>query len=94
MLAIFKSIKLNHGGLWGIYAVLPFPDLGNSCGPEEQQGKLLADLAVHYMVELFVLSTALRAGPRNEENREMGKADAKAKRAVEEYVRGCGLRWM
>lgn len=85
---------LNSNGIWGVFAVLAFPGLGASADGEERQGKMLADVALEYKVEVFVYSSAMRAGPKHEDRLVASK---KAKRNVEEHCKALGergLRWM
>ncbi|KAK0100781.1 hypothetical protein ONS95_007230 [Cadophora gregata] len=80
-------------GIWGVFAVLAFPGLGTEADGEERQGKLLADLALEYGVQCFVYSSAMRSGPKYED--EM-KLSSKAKGNVEKYCRVLGeqgLAW-
>ncbi|KUJ13254.1 NAD(P)-binding protein [Mollisia scopiformis] len=62
---IFEKVR-GYGGMWGVFAVLAFPGLGNNADGEERQGKLLADIAFHYRVHSFVYSSSFRAGEKYE----------------------------
>src|SRR6202034_1979612 len=53
---IFDSAQ-SQGGIWGVFAVLAFPGLGANADGEERQGKMLADLALRFGVEVFVYSS-------------------------------------
>lgn len=92
--AIFDSAKTNgSGGIWGVFAVLAYPGLGANADGEERQGKLLADLALQYSVEVFVYSSSARSGPKYEPQLTLSQA---AKREVEGYCRELGekgLNW-
>ena len=91
--AIFDSAK-TKGGIWGVFAVLAYPGLGANADGEERQGKLLADLALRFGVEVFVYSSAARSGPRYEAGLKLSGA---AKREVEEYCKALGekgLNWV
>jgi nucleoside-diphosphate-sugar epimerase len=93
--AVFETSKLNDGGIWGVFAVLAFPGLGVSAEGEERQGKMLADIAFEYGVEAYVYSSAMRAGPKYEDQLDW-KPSGKAKRDIEEHCRVLGergLKW-
>jgi uncharacterized protein YbjT (DUF2867 family) len=88
--AIFESAKSDGGGgIWGVFAVLAYPGLGANADGEERQGKLLADLALQYGVELFVYSSAARYGPKYEPQLTLSSA---AKRNVEIYCKELGAK--
>lgn len=75
---------------------MAFPGLGASAEGEERQGKMLADIALKYGVQVYVYSSAMRAGPKWEDKLDL-KPSGKAKRNVEEHCRELGekgLRWM
>jgi nucleoside-diphosphate-sugar epimerase len=95
--AIFETAKLDDGrGIWGVYAVMAFPGLGASAEGEERQGKMLADIALEYGVDVYVYSSAMRAGPKWEDKLDL-KPSGKAKRNIEEHCKALGdrgLRWM
>jgi nucleoside-diphosphate-sugar epimerase len=95
--AIYETAKLDDGrGIWGIFAVMAFPGLGASAEGEERQGKVLADMALEYGVEVYVYSSAMRAGPKWEDKLDL-KPSGKAKRDIEEHCRALGkrgLKWM
>ena len=97
IIAVFETAKLNdEGGIWGVFAIMAFPGLGASAEGEERQGKMLADIALKYGVQVYVYSSAMRAGPKWEDKLDL-KPSGKAKRNVEEHCRELGekgLRWM
>ena len=102
MTAIFEAAKLDSGsadteaGIWGVFAVMAFPGLGASAEGEERQGKILADVALEYGVKAYVYSSALRAGPKHEDQID-GKASWVAKRNIEVHCQELGMRglpWM
>jgi uncharacterized protein YbjT (DUF2867 family) len=92
--AIFEDAKNSGGGgIWGVFAVLAYPGLGADADGEERQGRLLADLALRYGVEVFVYSSAARPGPKYEPQLTLSQA---AKRDVEVYCKELGqkgLNW-
>lgn len=95
--AVFETAKLDSdGGIWGVFAVMAFAGLGASSEGEERQGKMLANIALEYRVEVYVYSSAMRAGPKYEDKLDL-KPSAKAKRNIEEHCVALGekgLRWM
>ena len=95
--AVFETARLDDGGgIWGVFAVMAFPGLGASAEGEERQGKLLADMALEYEVEVYVYSSAMRAGPKWEDQLDL-KPSGKAKRDIEEHCKTLGekgLKWM
>lgn len=100
--AIFETAKLDsdstdgEAGIWGVFAVMAFPGLGVSAEGEERQGKMLADIALDYGIKAYVYSSALRAGPKYEDQLE-GKPSGMAKRNIEDRCKelgGRGLPWM
>jgi nucleoside-diphosphate-sugar epimerase len=94
--AIFETAKLDdERGIWGVYAVMAFPGLGASAEGEERQGKMLADIALEYGVESYVYSSAMRAGPKYEDQLDW-KPSGKAKSKIERHCMELGekgLRW-
>jgi uncharacterized protein YbjT (DUF2867 family) len=90
---IFDEAKTN-GGIWGVFAVLAYPGLGANADGEEKQGKVLADLALRFGVEVFVYSSIARSGPKYEPQLTLSQA---AKRNVELYCKQLGekgLNWV
>jgi nucleoside-diphosphate-sugar epimerase len=100
---IFNEVKAYYGGIWGVFACLPYPGLGRAADGEERQGKRLADMALKHGVECFVYSSSARAGPRFEcegpdedarasWNGETLKLSQRAKSRVERHIVGLGDR--
>lgn len=85
---IFETAKHQNGenqGIWGVFAVLAFPGLGVEADGEERQGRLMVDLAVEFGVRCFVYSSAMRSGPRYEDQMRLS---GKAKREVDDLETG------
>jgi hypothetical protein len=38
--AIFEQLSCEEGGIWGVFAVLPYPGFGKDASTEERQGKV------------------------------------------------------
>ncbi|KAI9039311.1 NAD(P)-binding protein [Aspergillus affinis] len=83
--------KGEGGGIWGVFMVLAFPGLGKNADGEETQGKLLADVALEYGVSAFVYSSALRSGPKYDDEL---KLSGKVKVSVERHVKQIELPWV
>ncbi|KAH8429356.1 uncharacterized protein LDX57_007022 [Aspergillus melleus] len=89
---VFEDAKNREGGsIWGVFMVLAFPGLGKNADGEEAQGKLLADIALEYGVSAFVHSSALRSGPKYDDEL---KLSGKAKVSIERHVKEIGLPWV
>ncbi|KAF4625084.1 hypothetical protein G7Y89_g13085 [Cudoniella acicularis] len=84
---IFKDAE-ERGGIWGVFAVLAFPGLGVEADGEERQGKLIADLALEFGVKSFLYSSAMRAGPKYEDEL---KLSGRAKANIEMHCMKLGL---
>lgn len=91
--AIFEEAKQEDEGrsqgIWGVFAVLAFPGLAAQADGEERQGKMLADLSLEYGVECFVYSSAMRSGPKYEDEITLS---GKAKGNVERHCQVLGER--
>ncbi|KAK1147186.1 hypothetical protein N8T08_001925 [Aspergillus melleus] len=92
VIRVFEGAKNGQGsGIWGVFMVLAFPGLGKNADAEEAQGKLLADVALEYGVSAFVYASALRSGPKYDDEL---KLSGKAKVSVERHVKEIGLPWV
>ena len=97
--SIFESAKQSDpagAGIWGVFAVLAFPGLGANAEGEERQGKLLADVALEHGVKAYLYSSAMRAGPKFEDQLDR-KPSGLAKRNVELHCKALGekgLPWV
>ncbi|PLB51298.1 NAD(P)-binding protein [Aspergillus steynii IBT 23096] len=87
---VFQEARDGDGTIWGVFMVLAFPGLGKNADAEEAQGKLLADVALEYGVSAFIYSSALRSGPKYDDQLERS---GKAKVNVERHVKEIGLPW-
>lgn len=92
---IFENAAAQGGPrIWGVFAVLAYPGLGQKTDVEEKQGKLLADLALEFRVQAFVYSSTIQPGPTSEPDRDHSH---RAKWDIEVYCQGLGakgLNWI
>ncbi|KAJ6537825.1 hypothetical protein B0H19DRAFT_1180988 [Mycena capillaripes] len=84
---IFEDAKVESGGIWGVFCVLAFPGLGANADGEEQQGKIVADIALEYRVSAFVFSSTERGGEYYDEHTHL---DTRAKINIERHIRALG----
>jgi len=85
---VFEKAVESHGGVWGVFCVLPFPGLGVDGAGEEAQGKTLADVAFEFKTSLFIYSSSERSGEVRDSHQ--------AKESIEQHVRSLGdkgLKW-
>ncbi|KAJ9306551.1 hypothetical protein DTO217A2_3903 [Paecilomyces variotii] len=89
---VFEDAKKDDG-IWGVFAVMAYPGLNRDAEGEERQGKILADLALEYNVSAYIYSSALRAGPKyDDQERLSGRAKANIERHVQALGEN-GLPW-
>ncbi|KAG9228614.1 hypothetical protein BJ875DRAFT_477021 [Amylocarpus encephaloides] len=90
---VFESQK-ESGGIWGVFCVLAYPGLGKEANGEEAQGKRLASLGQEYGVKCYAYSSAMRAGPKYEDQLKLsGRAKANIEKHCMELGE-TGLPWV
>ncbi|KAJ0122043.1 hypothetical protein J7T55_002554 [Diaporthe amygdali] len=89
---IFQNAASPDGhGIWGVFVALAYPGLGESAAGEIRQGKLLADLALEFRVEVFVYSSAIQVGPTEDDHLDNSH---RAKPQIEDYCKELGSQGM
>ncbi|KAG7098121.1 hypothetical protein E1B28_000093 [Marasmius oreades] len=92
---VFESWKgkgRDGQGIWGVFAVVAYPGLGNDSAGEERQGKIIAEVAHEYKVSCFIYSSFERAGEIFDDKAEPGSSHI-AKVRTERRIKELGLPW-
>ncbi|KAL1886825.1 hypothetical protein Plec18167_000760 [Paecilomyces lecythidis] len=84
---IFEDAQSEGDRIWGVFAVMAYPGLNKDAEGEERQGKILADLALEYNVSAYIYSSALRTGPRYDDQEQLS---GRAKVNIERHVQSLG----
>ncbi|KAJ9138337.1 Peptide hydrolase [Pleurostoma richardsiae] len=90
---VFADAAAVGKAIWGVFAVLAYPGLGANADGEERQGKMMADLALEFQVQVFVYSSAI---PSATDDNALDMSH-QAKFRIERYCEDLGskgLKWV